>query len=363
MMRENCYCVIMAGGVGSRFWPLSRASKPKQFLNFSQSGKSFLRLAFERVKGVVPDSNILVISLESYKDLVLEHIPELDPSNLILEPYNRNTNPCMIYAALTLLSRNPKAIMAAIPADQVIDDGELYRKTLGLAFDRAEEKPEIVTIGIVPSRPDINFGYIQVDGAVTPGIPAGVKTFTEKPDASLAQVFFQSGEFLWNSGIFVSRATVLHEEISRYAPLTAELWKNWKDIIGSPAENSQVAAIYADITKIAFDYAVMENCDRATVIPAEFGWADIGNWNSFYEYLCSHDLNANAVHIAGKSLLRDNRNSIIYSASKGKLIAAKGLENFMVLDTEDILLVCPRNEEKLKAFLSELAMPEWEDYR
>lgn len=363
MMRDHCYCVIMAGGVGSRFWPLSRASKPKQFLNFSQSGKSFLRLAYERVRGLVPENNIIVISLECYKDLVLEHIPELDLSNLILEPYNRNTNPCMAYAALTLLARDPKAVMAAIPADQVIDDGDLYRKTLGLAFDRAEEKAEIITIGIVPTRPDVNFGYIQVDGGITPGVPSGVKTFTEKPDAALAEVFLQSGEFLWNSGIFVSRAEVIKEEIATHAPLTAELWKNWKTIIGSPDEKKEVATIYADITKIAFDYAVMESCGRTSVIPAEFGWADIGNWNSFYEYLCSHDMNANAVHIAGKSLLRDSRNSIVYSTTPGKLIAAKGLENFMILDTEDILLVCPREEKELKEFLSELAMPEWEEYR
>ncbi|MCQ2152984.1 MAG: mannose-1-phosphate guanylyltransferase [Bacteroidales bacterium] len=362
-MNKHYYCVIMAGGIGSRFWPLSRASKPKQFLNFSQSGKSFLRLAYERVKGVVSDENILVVTLERYKDLVLEHIPELDIRNLILEPYNRNTAPCLAYSALSILKRDPEAVMCAIPADQVIDDAALYRKTLSAALDYAAGSDSIVTIGIVPTRPDSNFGYIQAGDEIRPGTPIKVKTFTEKPDKALAEVFLKTGEFLWNSGIFVCRADVLHAEIKRHAPALASLWKNWMEILGSPKEREAVERIYTDVTRISLDYAVMEKSENVMTFPAEFGWADIGNWESFYEYLCSHDANSNAVHTAGKSLLREDRRSIIYSNQDGKLIAVKGLEDFMVLDTEDILLVCPRDEVKLKEFLSELAMPEWEDYR
>lgn len=353
----------MAGGIGSRFWPISREAKPKQFLTFSSSGKSFLRLAYERVAGIIPGDNIIVASLPQYREQVLEDIPELSEQNLILEPYNRNTAPCLAYAVYTLLKRDPEAVMIAIPADQVIDENELFRKTVVTGMEYASKHEKIVTIGVVPTRPDSNFGYIQMAEDPAGDKPVRVKTFTEKPDSELAKIFISSGEFLWNAGIFISKASTLREELEKHAPEITRLWKDWDSHLGSPEERTFIEKLYTDCPRISIDYAVMEKSDRVVTIPSSFGWADIGNWESFYEYLVGHDKSGNAIKASGKNLIQDNKGTIIYSTTGEKLIAVKGLEDYIVVDTDDILMICPRDEKKLKEFITELAMPDFKEYR
>lgn len=346
----------MAGGLGTRFWPISRKAMPKQFLDITGEGTSFLRSTYDRVKGVVPEENIIVVSLKEYKDLVMEQIPELPENNLLLELYNRNTLPCICYAAHEIERRDPQAVMIATPADHAINDVQEYHNTLSLALDYATQNDNLVTIGILPTRPDSNFGYIQVSGgkeAIEKGLPAPVKTFTEKPDKEIAQVFLDSGEFLWNSGIFVWKVSVLHEEIRKYAPMHYSLW----------AETKDVDRIYTDSARISIDYAVMEKTDRAMVVPAKFGWADIGNWESLYSYVGKPDQNGNVTNIRGKHLFKNDSNNIIFCEKKGKLLAINGLENMLVINTPDVLMICPRDEDKIKEYLSELAMPEYEEYR
>ena len=353
----------MAGGIGSRFWPISRVNRPKQFLDFTSTGKSFLRFTYDRMKAVIPEENILVVSLTRYRNLVKEQLPELEDRNLLLEPYNRNTAPCLTYATYALLKRDPLAVMVATPSDLIINRHDIFNATLSSALSYAAGTDALITLGVVPTRPDSNFGYIQMAGPIEGDKPVKVKTFTEKPDSELAKVFIDSGEFLWNSGIFVWRASAIRDELERYAPEITNLWKGWKDALGSDAERAFIERIYPDQPRTSIDYAVMEKTENSWVYPAKFKWADIGNWDSLYEYLTLHDEHGNASNISGKLLMRESSRSIVYSESSNKLIALRGVNDFIVIDTGDVLLVCPRDEQKLKDFLSELAMPAFEEYR
>ena len=346
----------MAGGLGTRFWPISRKALPKQFLDFTSMGKSFLRKAYDRMSRLIPAENILVVTLKEFVPLVKAQIPELPEQNILQEVYNRNTAPCIAYSAREILKRDPQAVMIATPADHIIDDGQEFEHTMQIALDYATRNRRLLTIGGLPTRPDSNFGYIQVEGgagAIEAGLPVEVKTFTEKPSKEIAEAFIQSGEFLWNSGIFIWQASLILEELEKYAPEIMSLW----------AESEDVDRIYTDCQRVSIDYAVMEKTDRASVIPARFNWADIGNWESLYDYLAIKDEDGNVTNTKAKHLFKEDSNNIIFSEKKGKLVAVRGLENMIVVDTDDVLMICPRDNEKIKDFLSELAMPEYEEYR
>lgn len=364
MLNNHYYCIIMAGGVGSRFWPISRADKPKQFLDFTEEGHSFLRMSYDRMKNVIPEENILVVSLERYKDQVREQLPELCEDNLLLEPYNRNTAPCITYAIYRLLKKDPDAITVVTPADHKIGNHAAFYETLSNALAYAAGSDSLITLGVTPTRPDPNFGYIQMAAKARDGQPVRVKTFTEKPDSELAKVFIDTGEFLWNSGIFVWKAALIRKELEKYAPEITNLWAGWEEQLGTEREKSFIERIYPDMPRISIDYAVMEKTEKAWVYPASFKWADIGNWDSLYDYMAQHDANGNAMNLfRNKGLLQDCSSNVIYSDRPKKLLALNGLEDFIVIDTDDVLMICPRDDSKLKGFLSKLAMPEFEDYR
>ena len=361
---RHYYCAILAGGIGSRFWPISRESMPKQFLDFTNAGKSFLRLTYDRMKAIVPEENIIIVSLERYRDLVTEHIPELPAENLLLEEYNRNTAPSVAYATYSVLRRDPEAVMVVTPSDHVIGDEALFTSTVLNSLRHAERSDALITLGIMPTRPDPNFGYIQAVGDFYDSHHIKVKTFVEKPSEELAQVFIDTGEFLWNSGIFIWKASVIRGELEKYAPEITKLWAGWEEALGTPEERGFVQRIYAsDLPRIAIDYAVMEKTDKAWVYPAKFSWADIGNWNSLYDYLSHHDSDGNANNFKGKSLLRTCRDNIIYSDWGNKLTAIRGLEDFVVIDTDDVLFICPRADKDFNSLLSELAMPEYKEFK
>lgn len=355
MTTNHQYCVIMAGGLGTRFWPVSRAAKPKQFLDFSGKGKSFLRDTYERMSRIIPDSNIIIITNEKYRTLVAEQVSEIPEENILLEPYNRNTAPCLAYASITLKERDPEAIIIATPADQAIQDTGSFEKKIKTALEFAEKSDVIISLGILPSRPDTNYGYIQVSSPeeVHSEIPVKVKTFTEKPDKEMADILFQSGDFLWNSGIFVSRCSVILDELRRYAPEIISLWDN----------SDNVEKIYTDCPRISFDICILEHTEVAMVLPSDFGWADIGNWNSISGYSGKTDDKGNLTSIYGEKLLKGSYRNIILSSSPDKLIAIKGLEDMIVIDTDDVLMICPRDFKESKDLLSELAMPEFEKFR
>lgn len=363
MKEPHYYCVIMAGGLGTRFWPISRDSRPKQFLDFSRSGKSFLKMAWERALGTVPEENIIVVTLERYRELVLNEIPGLKAENLLLEPHNRNTASCIAYATYTILRRDPQAVVTVTPADQVISDTGLFCKTLKIGLDYASQHDVILTLGVLPRRPDPNFGYIQTDGPMEEGRPVKVKTFTEKPSRELAQVFIDSGEFLWNSGIFIWKASVIAEEIARYVPEIAAQWNGWEQFVTTPHEEEYLHRIYQDMPRTSIDYAVMEKSARVMAIPACFDWTDLGNWESLYEYFSDHDKSGNAIRVGGKLLSSGNSGTLLFSPKKDKLIAVKGLKDYIVLDLSDVLFICPRDEQSIKDFLAEVLSPEYEEFR
>lgn len=363
MSNDHFYCVIMAGGIGSRFWPISRVERPKQFLRITPDGVSFLRNTFDRMKAIVPEKNIIVVTLERYYSLVKNDLPEIEDSNILLEPYNRNTAPCLAFATYSLLKRDPLAIVVATPADHSIGDIQAFNETLNTALSYAAGADALITIGVTPTRPDSNFGYIQAAGIPEKNRPVRVKTFTEKPDRELAKVFIETGEFLWNSGIFVWRASEIKDEMEKYCPEITRLWKGWKEYLGTENQKAFLEKIYPDMPRTSIDYSIMEKTDNAWVYPATFKWADIGNWESLYEYLAHKDESSNSYRISGKALLKDCQKNIIYSNDGKKMVAVRGMEDYLIVDMKDVLLICPRRDDKLAEFLSELALPEYEEYR
>ena len=365
MNREHCYCVIMAGGTGVRFWPVSRAAKPKQFLDVADTGKTFIQSTYERFLKVVPQENILIVTGDRYRDIVMEQLPDLAPENLLLEPYSRNTAPCIAYATYTLLKRDPQARMVVTPSDHMIDNEDLFAETICNAFDYIEENDVLMTLGVVPTRPDTNYGYIQACGgseAYKNDKPMQVKTFTEKPDREIAKVFISTGEFFWNSGIFLWKAETIRMKMEKFLPEVTGLFKEWESALGTPVEGEFIERVYTYCRNISIDYGVMEKTEQAWMYPVKFGWGDIGTWESLYNIIPYKDADGNAVS-AEKTLIENTSGVLVVSAEKKKLIAIKGLEDYMVVDTEDVLVICPKDDKKFKDFISGIGMPEFEKYR
>ena len=364
-MNSHNYGIILAGGEGSTFWPLCRRHRPIQFLRVGPEKKSLLRLTYERLRTVLPQENIFVVTLARYRDAVLNLIPELPKGNLLLEPYGRNTAPCITYATYSILKRDPRAVMAIAPADNLIADEESYRNTFCRALDYAAAHDVLITIGIVPDRPDTNYGYIQTVGgkkAYEETHPIKVKTFTEKPDAQLAEVFLRSGEFLWNSGIFVWKAQTIRAELEKYVPAVTHLFQWWEAALGGPEEERFLEKAYMNMERISIDHAVMENTDIDWVFPAAFHWADISNWEAACKSVGKPDADGNVI-LAGRGLLLDSSNCILNSDKERKLLAVSGLEDYIVIDTDDVLMICPRDEHKIKDITTHIGLPDYEEYR
>jgi len=364
-MNKNHYCVIMAGGIGSRFWPVSRNSKPKQFLDILGMGKTFLQQTFDRFKSVVPLENILVVTSEAYKDLVMEQIPEILPDNVLLEPYRRNTAPCIAYATYKLLSVNPAATVVVAPSDHLIFKEDLFRDDIANALKFASQNPVLITLGIQPTRPETAYGYIQVNKS-TPvdlngNIAYGVKTFTEKPDSDLAKVFVDSGEFLWNSGIFIWNLATISQELEIREPEISYLFKEDKKLYYTPKEQDFINKVYSQCKSISIDYAVMEKTDKAVVYPVSFGWSDLGTWESLFAHV-PKDSNGNYIN-AQSSMIDKVSDSIVISGEKEKLVVLNGLENYMVINTDDVLMICPRETSAFKEIITDMTLKDFTKYQ
>jgi len=365
-MDNQRFCVIMAGGYGNHFWPMSREDRPKQFLiGLTKDGKSLTRSAYEQCLEVVPKENILVVTLDKFAHFVRDQIPEIGEENLLLEPYGRKTGPCIVYSIYKILKRCPDAVAAFIPADIVIPDSEQFRSTVSSALDYAQEHKVLLSIGIRPKSPSPNYGYLQVAGGRLDAAskkPVKVKTFVEKPSKELAEIFCKSGEFLWNSGIFVWKASVIKEEMEKCMPEITSMFTGWEGAFGTSAERELLEKAYADCFKISIDNGVMERTDKAWVFLANFDWYDIDNWTTLCNYVNEKDRDGNIVRV-GKEYLSSNKDSIIASSSRNKLVAVKGLKDYIVIDTPDVLLICPRDDSEYKNFLGDLLLPGYEDYK
>ncbi len=357
-MAENKYCIIMAGGVGSRFWPMSRGNMPKQFLDILGTGKSMLQMTIDRFSRIVPKENILVVTAEKYRDVIQGHVEGIPADNILYEPFKRNTAPCIAYATYKLLEKDPDATVIVAPSDHVIIGEDNFVETIGAVMDYASSHDRLFTIGIKPTFPNTNYGYIQYNKEVRAEDSAKegfqVKTFTEKPDLELAKVFVESGEFLWNSGMFIWNLKTIKEELEHYLPEITELFaEQEKKVYYTDAETDFILHSYENSPSISIDYGVMEKTHKAWVFPADFGWSDIGTWESLYEYIGHKDTRGNAVN-APQNIIDSAERSMVLETDKEKLVVVKGLKDYIVVDTDDVLMVCPRDDAALKEILVEL---------
>lgn len=356
------YCVIMAGGTGAKFWPVSRADMPKQFLDLTTKGKSFLRITFERMRGIFPVDRILVVTHHSYADIVTEQLPELKAANLLSEPYSRNTAPATVFATCTLLSRDPEAVFITVPADLTVSDEAAFRESVRQALNFAASGSALISIGALPTQPVTTCGYIQM-ASPAKGKPVKVKTFTQEPPPALAQRFVESGEFLLNTGIQVWKASVLLAELKKHAVEVTDLWKGWETALNGGDPAAFLAKAYAGCPRITLGDALLERSNNTWVLPASFGWTDINDWETLYRFLPSRDRKDNAVFSRGKVLIEGSRRNIVLGSGKDKLIAVHGLDDFVIVDAGDVLMICPRKEAELSDFIARLGLPEFEKYR
>ena len=350
-MDNNRYCVIMCGGVGSRFWPFSKAARPKQFIDFFGTGRSLLQMAFDRLQGIVPTENIFMLTNESYGTLIREQLPELSDEQILMEPARRNTAPCIAWAAYHIQAINPGAKMMVAPSDHLIINVEKFRQSVIDAFEFIETRDALVTMGIKPSRPETGYGYIQV-GEPIEGNFSKVKTFTEKPDEDLARVFLKSGEFFWNSGMFFWSTDSIIKALDSCAPDVNTVFEQGKEYFGTPQELDYINANFEASPSISIDFAVMEKAPNVYVETVDFGWNDLGTWRSLYDH-SPKNIEGNVTQNC-KALMLNSHNNIV--ALKGdKVIVASGLEGYIVADVDDALLIVPLEEEqKIKTYVNEV---------
>jgi len=348
MIEKNRYCVIMCGGVGSRFWPFSKAAMPKQFIDFFGTGRSLLQTAVDRISDIVPQENIILMTNESYRHLIKEQLPEIKDHQILLEPARRNTAPCIAWAAHHIQSITPNAKMMVAPSDHLIINVEKFKQCVERAFDFIDSHDALVTMGIKPSRPETGYGYIQVGDPVE-GDFSTVKTFTEKPNEDLARVFLESGEFFWNSGIFFWSVDSILNALNNCAPEVNAVFEQGKEYFGTDQEQKYIDSNFAACPSISIDFAVMEKAPNVYVETVDFGWNDLGTWRSLYDH-SPKNKDGNVTQNC-KALMFNSHNNIV--AVKGdKLIVTSGLEGYIVADVDDALLIVPLEEEqKIKQYV------------
>ncbi len=343
-MNKNNYALIMAGGVGSRFWPVSRTSYPKQFLDVLGTGKSLIQNTYERFKKIVPAENIFILTNEKYFDLVKEQLPDLEENQIIGEPIMRNTAPCIAYCCYKIKQLNPKALVVVAPSDHLILETENFIETINKALTSAEGNNCLITLGIKPSRPDTGYGYIQYSNTILSDNLHKVKTFTEKPTLEIAQSFLASGDFLWNSGIFVWSVESIIKAFDLYLPEMSEIFREGKGSYNSNIEKDFIQSAFQRCTNISIDYGIMEKAENVYVMPSEFGWSDLGTWSSVYD-LAEKDYLGNAVINSEKVIMYDSSNCMVNIPSD-KLVILNGLHDFIVVESNNTLMICPKDKEQ-----------------
>ncbi len=348
----NNYCIIMAGGIGSRFWPLSKDNYPKQFLDILGTGKSFIRSTYERFSPVIPDENFLVVTNKAYKHLVLEHLPMLRPDQVLCEPARRNTAPCIAYAAYHIQSRCSDANIVVTPADHLVTNETEFQRIIRLGFDFLAKQPNaLMTIGIKPSRPETGYGYIQVPKQDLLPEVVKVEMFKEKPDFDTAVKFVAEGNYFWNSGIFLWTLDGIMKAFQQYLPEMVEVFEKGIYNFGTPEEQDFINDHFVDCPNISIDYGVMEKSPNTYTIPADFGWSDIGTWGSLFTH-AKKDENGNAKR--GKVVSVDNKNTII-NIEEGTEAVVEGLEDYLVAYRDHSLLVCRlHDEQQIKVWIESL---------
>lgn len=348
MSTNNNYCVIMAGGIGSRFWPFSRKSFPKQFQDFFGTGRSLLQQTYDRFRKIIDEDKIIVITSVRYQELVQEQLPDLSPDQILLEPARRNTAPCIAWASYHILAKDPKANIIVAPSDHLIlkETEFLLAVEKGLAFVAQSDK--LLTIGVKPNRPETGYGYIQIDE------PQGdnfykVKTFTEKPELEIAKVFVESGEFYWNSGLFMWNVQTIIQAFQNYLPDIASELSPGLIRYGTPQEIEFINENFAACPSVSIDFGLMEKADNVCVTLGDFGWSDLGTWQSLYELSAKDE--SNNVTLKCQSLTYNSENNII-ALPKDKLVVVEDLNGYLVAESDNVLLICKKeNEQAIRRYV------------
>jgi len=360
---DNYYCVIMAGGVGSRFWPMSKTAHPKQFMDVLGTGKTLIQLTFDRFTKILPAKNIYIVTNEIYKDLVLEQLPEIDANKVLCEPSRRNTAPCIAYANYKIREENENAIVVVAPSDHIILKEDEFVTDIQSAMKAAEQNNWLITLGIRPSRPDTGYGYIQFkEEQVYPADDRlrKVKTFTEKPNLDIAKSFLASGDFLWNSGIFVWSLKSIMAAFGSHLSDVDGLFKKGIGVYNTPDEASFINKTYAVCKNISIDYGVMEKADNVYVLSVDFGWSDLGTWGSLYA-IREKDENQNAV-VGNQVMLYDTKNTIVHMPND-KLVVIQGLDDYIVVEQDHVLLICRKeDEQQIRTFVNDVKVEKGEKY-
>ena len=347
-MNKNYYCIIMAGGAGSRFWPMSRTNFPKQFLDILGTGKTLIQQTYDRYAKLVPKENIYIITAEDYTGIVKKQIPDIAEENILAEPSRKNTAPCIAYIAFKLINKDPKALMIAAPSDNLILETDDFIKTAKKAFSFVDHINALVTIGVKPTYPNTGYGYIQHDTAEAAPDVYKVKTFTEKPNVELAKAFISSGDFLWNAGIFTWKVKNVLTAFEKYLPEVYEVFAAEKDKFNTDKEKEAIESIYPQCTNISIDFGVMEKAENVYVICSEFGWSDLGSWTSLYVNSVK-DKSGNAIY--GDNVLTYGTTNTLINVSGDKLLVIQGLKDYIVVETDNVLLICSKeNEHEIKNY-------------
>ncbi|MBQ9523259.1 MAG: mannose-1-phosphate guanylyltransferase [Paludibacteraceae bacterium] len=364
MEKENNFCVIMAGGIGSRFWPYSRNNRPKQFLDFFGTGRSLLQMTVDRFRPLVPIENMVIVTNVAYKDLILEQIPDMKPEQILCEPARRNTAPCIAYATawigerLKVKGERTKVNIVVAASDHLILEEEKFRQTIAKAFAFVSENQAICTLGMQPTRPETGYGYIQFtkdkctmyEVCTKEGIYP-VKQFKEKPDLETAKQYLIRGDYLWNSGIFIWSLDTIREAIATYMPEVAQIFAKGEGLIGTKDEKAFIEENFPKCPNISVDYGIMEKANNVFVLPSSFGWSDLGTWGSLYE-LSEKDEAAN-VSLHSDALFYESRGNVV-TLEPGKLAVVQGLEDMIVAESQGVLLICKKAEEqRIKEWVSE----------
>ena len=353
-MNKNNYAVIMAGGIGSRFWPMSKVTFPKQFLDILGTGETLIQQTFNRLQRVCPKENILIVTNKNYKDLCLEQLPNVIESNILCEPAMRNTAPCVAYAAFKIQSMNENANMIIAASDHIILKEDEFVRVASDCLEVVAKNDILLTLGITPSRPDTGYGYIQFTTEKLDNHQRirKVKTFTEKPNQELALNFLDSGDFLWNSGMFVWSAKSITLAFRKQLRDMYDVFEQGKQFYNTSKETEFIDRIFSGCKNISIDYGIMEKSENVYVFPTDLGWSDLGTWGSLYAHL-DLDENRNAVQ-GNKVMLYDSTDNII-KVPNDKVVVMQGMNGYIVVENEGILLICKKeNEQQIKQFVADL---------
>ena len=360
MQNKNHYVAIMAGGIGSRFWPMSRTALPKQFLDVLNTGKTLVQWTYERYAKFIPAENIFIVTSEEYVDIVKKQLPKLPVENILAEPSKKNTAPCIAYISFKLAQMNPDAKCIVAPSDHLILEEDRFQSIALQALDFVDNIKALATLGIQPTHPNTGYGYIQFEGLEVAKDVYKVKTFTEKPDLEIAKSFLASGDFLWNAGIFAWKISNILTAFEKYQPEMYELFDQEKPHFNTTEENAAIQRIYPQCTNISIDIAIMEKANNVYVMPASFGWSDLGTWNSAYENM-EKDYLGNAV--ASDNVIVIDATKCMINSPKDKLVVVQGLDDFIVVDTKDVLMICSRDKEQsIKEYVAEVKRNKGDKY-